>query len=174
MIVDLKELGKKLMEVAYLEGDFVLRSGKRSKYYFDKYLFETRPEVLGPVAEELAKRLPQGTRKLAGPELGAVPLAAAIALKTGLPYVIVRKGAKGYGTSKAVEGQLAAGESVVMIEDVLTTGGAALEAAEALKAMGVKVEKILAVLDREEGAADNFAKVGIPYEALFSKTSLGI
>src|SRR3990172_5190578 len=121
------------MDVSYLEGDFVLRSGKRSKYYFDKYLFETRPEVLGPVAEEIAKRLPEGTRKLAGPELGAVPLSAAVALKTGLPYVIVRKGAKGYGTSKAGEGQLASGESGVMIEDVLTTGGAALEAADALK-----------------------------------------
>lgn len=172
--MDLKELGRKLMDVAYLEGDFILRSGKRSKYYFDKYLFETRPEVLGPVADEIARRLPPGAKKLAGPELGAVPLAAAVALKSGLPYVIVRKGAKGYGTSKAVEGRLAAGESVVMIEDVLTTGGAALEAAEALKAMDVRVEKLIAVLDREEGAAENLAKAGIPFEALFSKTSLGI
>lgn len=172
--MDKQELGRKLLEVAYLEGDFVLRSGKHSKYYLDKYLFETRPDVLAPVAEAMAALLPEGTRKLAGPELGAVPLTTAIALKTGLPFVIVRKGEKGYGTSKVFEGQLAEGESVVMIEDVMTTGGAAIEAAEKLRAMGVTVLKVLGVLDREEGAAENFAKAGLPYEALFTRTSLGI
>lgn len=172
--MDRKELGKKLLEVAYLEGDFVLRSGKRSKYYFDKYLFETRPEILGPLAEEIAKLLPPDTEKLAGPELGAVPLTTAVALKTGLPFVIVRKGAKGYGTSKPVEGLLEEGETVVMIEDILTTAGAAIEAAEGLRGMGVTVQKLIGVLDREEGAAENLNKANIPYAALFTKTSLGI
>lgn len=172
--MDRKELGRRLLEVAYLEGDFILRSGKRSKYYFDKYLFETRPEILGPLADEIAQLLPPDAKKLAGPELGAVPLTTAVALKTGLPFVIVRKGAKGYGTSKPVEGQLEEGETVVLIEDILTTAGAAIEAAEALRGMGVTVQKLIGVLDREEGAAENLNKAGIPYSSLFTRTSLGI
>ena len=125
------ELARGLREAAYLEGDFVLRSGRRSKYYLDKYRFETRPDLLRALGSALAtavrEREPEADR-LAGPELGAVALAAAASLETGLPFLIVRKDAKDYGTANRLEGLSEPGECVCLIEDVVTSGGAALEA----------------------------------------------
>ncbi|MGN6796740.1 MAG: orotate phosphoribosyltransferase, partial [Gaiellaceae bacterium] len=125
------ELARALSDAAYLEGDFVLRSGRRSKYYLDKYRFETRPDLLAPLGRAIADAVrehdPEATR-LAGPERGAVALAAAASLESGLPFLIVRKEAKDYGTSKRLEGVFEEGERVCLIEDVVTTGGAALEA----------------------------------------------
>ncbi|QIN77967.1 orotate phosphoribosyltransferase [Rubrobacter marinus] len=117
-------LASRVRDAALLEGDFVLSSGRRSRFYVDKYLFSTEPGLLRDLARGLARKLPEGTAKLAGVELGAVPLAAATALETGLPYVIVRKEAKGHGANagRAVEGRLEAGEGVVLVEDVVTTG----------------------------------------------------
>src|SRR6266566_2912038 len=126
------ELAKRLVEVAYLEGDFVLASGRRSRYYFDKYLFETRPELLGAVAELIAQKLPAGTQRIAGPELGAVALAAAASIAAGVPSLFVRGAAKAYGTAKRIEGPINAGDVVVMIEDVVTSGGSSIEAARAV------------------------------------------
>jgi len=171
--MDRQELATRLKDAAYLEGDFVLRSGRRSRYYFDKYLFETDPALLKPVAEALAGMLPEGVSRLAGAELGGVPLAAATALETGLPYVIVRKESKGYGTENRVEGRLEAGERVALLEDVVTTGGASLKAAEALRAAGCEVS-VLVVLDRQEGAEEAFREAGVEYRALFTSESMGI
>ena len=170
------DLGQKIIEAALLTGDFVLRSGKHSKYYFDKYLFGTRPEILRPLAKELARKLPplDSFDRLAAPELGAVTLATAVALETGKPFVIVRKAQKDYGTAKLFEGKLEKGEKVVLIEDILTTAGAALQAAEALRAFGVTVLKILGVIDREEGARENITKAGFTMDAVFTKSGLGI
>ena len=129
------ELGAALREAAYLEGDFLLRSGRRSKYYLDKYRFETRPDLLGPLGEAIAAAVVEhepAAVRLAGPELGAVALAAAASLAGGLPFLIVRKEAKGYGTSNQLEGVYAEGECVCLVEDVVTSGGAAIEAVEAL------------------------------------------
>src|SRR5207248_9609156 len=124
------EPAQALGEGAYLEGDFVPRSGRRSQYYLDKYLFETRPELLGPLGEAIAEAVheaePDAVR-LAGPELGAVALAAAASLASGLPFVIVRKEAKDYGTSKWLEGAFQEGELTCLVEDVVTSAGAALE-----------------------------------------------
>src|ERR687890_2590004 len=120
------ELGRDLVSVAVLRGSFVLRSGATSSYYIDKYLFTTRPDLLRRLAVELASELPRDAQRLAGTVLGAVPLATAVALETGLPTVLVRAERKDYGTSKQVEGALEAGERVVLIEDVVTTAGAAL------------------------------------------------
>jgi len=129
--VDRDELAQALGECAYLEGDFVLRSGRRSQYYLDKYLFETRPELLGPLGEAIAEAVheaePDAVR-LAGPELGAVALAAAASLASGLPFVIVRKEAKDYGTSKRLEGAFEEGDLTCLVEDVVTSAGAALGA----------------------------------------------
>jgi orotate phosphoribosyltransferase len=174
--MDKKQLGKKILEAAYLEGDFTLRSGQKSKYYLDKYLFETKPDILGPLAKELAKKLPplNSFDRIAGPELGAVALAAALSVETGKPFVIVRKGQKGYGTDKVVEGEIKAGERVVIVEDILTTGGAALEAAQKLSQMQIKVLLVLGVIDREQGARDNFTKAGFKMDSVFTKTELGI
>src|SRR5205085_6679760 len=133
------ELAEALVEHAYLEGDFVLRSGKRSRYYLDKYRFETRPELLRPLGERIAANVrehaPDATR-LAAPELGAVALAAAASLDSQLPFLIVRKEAKEYGTGNRLEGPYEDGECVCVIEDVVTSGGALLESIEALREAG--------------------------------------
>lgn len=170
--MDRDEIARMLVRVAYLEGDFVLASGRRSQFYFDKYLFETRADLLGPVAGLLGERLPPGTQRLAGPELGAVALAAATSLATGLPFLIVRSEAKTYGTAKRIEGALRSGDAVVLLEDVVTTGGSAISAAAALADAGCRVVKVLAVIDREEGGAEAIAEAGLDFEALFNRSEM--
>src|ERR671923_182177 len=105
-----EELAAGLREHAYLEGDFVLRSGRRSSYYFDKYRFETRPELLAPVASLIAARIRPGVDRLAGPELGAVAIATAVSLQSGHPFIIVRSEAKDYGTGQRIEGPFRPGD----------------------------------------------------------------
>lgn len=168
------ELAERLKEVSLLKGAFTLRSGRQSHYIIDKYAFETRPELLAEIARRIAARIPDGITRIAGVELGGVPLATAVSLQTGIPFVIVKKEKKGYGTDKAIEGALAAGDRVVLVEDVATTGGGAIAAAQQLVAAGAKIVKVIGVVDREEGAGENFAQVGFPFEALFTRTSLGI
>ena len=172
MPTELEVLGRDLVDAAYLKGDFVLRSGRRSNVYFDKYLFTTRPEILRRLGTELARLVPPGTDRLAAPELGAVLLGGAVSMETGLPLVLVRKEAKGYGTSRTVEGRLEAGERVCLIEDVLTTGGEALKAAGNLRDLGAHVVRLIAVVDREEGAAEAIAAAGLDYRPLFRKSDL--
>ena len=169
MPADRADLVAEMKAVALLEGDFLLRSGKRSRYYFDKYLFECQPAILRRLGRELAGLLPEGTERLACPELGAVLLGGAVSMETGIPMCIVRKDAKEYGTSKAIEGVLNPGDRVCMIEDVLTTGGAALAAAEKVRAAGGEIIGLVGVLDREEGAEANLAAAGIPFRALLQR-----
>ena len=168
-------LGRDLVATAVLRGDFLLRSGARSSYYIDKYLFTTRPELLGRLADELAARLPAAAQRVAGPVLGAIPLVTALALKAQLPMLIVRVDKpKEYGTTKQIEGSFVVGERVVLIEDVVTTGGAALGAIETLRQAGLEVLAALVVVDREQGGAEAFAAAGVPYQALFTRTELGL
>jgi len=172
--MDKKALGRQLMEAAYTEGDFTLRSGRKSHYLVDKYGFETRPGLLKAIAGELATMLPGGATRLAGVELGGVPLATAVSLETGLPFVIVRKGQKGHGLDRPIEGELGEGEHVALIEDVATTGGAALAAVETLRRSGAGEVSVLLVVDRQEGAAEAFRSASVPCRALFTRESLGI
>jgi orotate phosphoribosyltransferase len=164
------ELKLALRESAYLEGDFVLRSGKRSRYYLDKYRFETRPDILAALGERIAEAVaefePEAVR-LAGPELGAVALAAAGSLSSGLPFVIVRKAAKEYGTSNRVEGAYEEGECVCLIEDVVTSGGALLDAVDALREAGLTVRTAVCVVDREEGGSDALARHAVRLRPIF-------
>jgi orotate phosphoribosyltransferase len=168
------ELAAKVKEACYLTGNFILSSGKRSNYYLDKYRFSTHPELLGAVAEEIAKRVPPGVNRLAGPELGAVPIAAAVSLKTGIPYVIVKKDQKDYGTKRPIEGILEQGDNVFLIEDIITTATQCIRAAKRLVSEGAIVTKIIGVIDRQEGGAENIAEAGFDYEPLFTKEELGI
>jgi orotate phosphoribosyltransferase len=169
------ELKLALREHAYLEGDFVLRSGKRSRYYLDKYRFETRPDILAALGERIAQTAaehePEATR-LAGPELGAVALAAAGSLASGLPFLIVRKAAKEYGTSKRLEGVYEEGEIVCLVEDVVTSGGALLEAVEALREANLTVRTAVCVVDREEGGGDALARQAVRLRPLFRASDL--
>jgi orotate phosphoribosyltransferase len=164
------DLAAQLKEHAYLEGDFVLRSGKRSKYYLDKYRFETRPELLRPLGERIAAIVQEhaaDATRLAGPELGAVALAASASLASGLPFLIVRKAAKEYGTTKRIEGVFEPGECVCVVEDVVTSGGALLESVEALREAGLVVHTAVCVVDREEGGADALARHAVRLRPLF-------
>jgi orotate phosphoribosyltransferase len=170
-----EELARGLRDAAYLEGDFVLRSGRRSRYYLDKYRFETRPDLLAPLGKAIAEAVREhepAAERLAGPELGAVALAAVASLESGLPFLIVRKEAKGYGTSNRLEGVHEDGECVCLVEDVVTSGGAAIEAVEALRAAGLRVSNAVCVVDREEGGADELARHAVRLRPLFRASEL--
>ncbi len=151
-------------------GEFELSHGGTSNYYVDKYLFETDPHCLELIAEAFAERL--GETKLAGVALGAVPLVAVTSVETGNPYVIARKQKKEYGTANLVEGRLDEGEEVVVLEDIVTTGQSAVDAVAALRDAGAEVNKILVVVDREEGGRENLANAGVEMEALLSASDL--
>jgi len=168
------DLIKRIKETAYLEGDFVLRSGKRSKYYLDKYLFETCPDILKALGKEFAKHVGDDVTLIAGAELGGVALAAATAMETGKNWVIIRNSKKGYGTGKLVEGKLNKGDVVLLVEDIATTGGQVLEAAKVITEAGAKVKKIVAVIDRKQGAGENVTAAGYKFESLLTKDDLGI
>jgi orotate phosphoribosyltransferase len=164
------ELASAIREHAYLEGDFVLRSGKRSRYYLDKYRFETRPDILAALGDRLAARVREvapGAARIAGPELGAVALAAAASLASGLPFLLVRKEAKGYGTANRLEGAFEAGEEVCLVEDVVTSGGAAADAIDALREAELECREAICVVDREEGGADALARKAVRLHPLF-------
>ena len=138
-----EQLLKRIKETAYLEGDFTLRSGKKSKYYLDKYLFETCPDILKALAGEFAKYVTDDVTLIAGAELGGVALAAATAMESDRNWIIVRNSKKGYGTSKMVEGVLKAGDEVLLVEDIATTGGQVIEAAKIITSAGATVKKIV-------------------------------
>jgi orotate phosphoribosyltransferase len=169
------ELGTRLREHALLEGEFLLRSGRRSTYYLDKYRFETRPELLGPLGERLGAAVrehePEAVR-LAGPALGAVALAASTSLASGLPFVIVRDSAKEYGTANRIEGPFEEGELVCLLEDVVTSGGALAESVGALREAGLVVRNAVCVVDREEGGADALARIGVRLRRLYRSSEL--
>jgi orotate phosphoribosyltransferase len=151
-------------------GEFELSHGGTSNYYVDKYRFETDPDALAAVATAFAERV--GRVKLAGVALGAVPLVAATSIETGLPYVIVRKAAKEYGTGNRIEGNLDEGEEVVVLEDVATTGQSAADAVEALREAGAVVRRALVVVDREEGARETLADHDVELHALLTASEL--
>ncbi|MFP4631809.1 MAG: orotate phosphoribosyltransferase [Halobacteriales archaeon] len=158
---------------AVLHGEFTLSSGRKSDYYVDKYVFETQPDALetvGRAVAEVARDL--GAEKLAGVALGAVPLAAVASVESGLPYVIARKRAKDYGTGNSIEGALDEGEEVVVIEDIITTGGSAVEAVEKLRDAGAVVRHIIVVVDREEGGREALEDVDVEVHALTTATDL--
>ncbi len=169
-----EELIKRIKETAYLEGDFTLRSGKRSKYYLDKYLFETCPDILAALGAEFAKYISDDVTLIAGAELGGVALAAATAMKSGKKWVIIRNSKKSYGTAKLVEGLLKAGDVVLLIEDIATTGGQVLEAARVITEAGAMVKKIVCVVDRKQGAEENVTQAGYKFESILTKNDLGI
>jgi orotate phosphoribosyltransferase len=170
-----RELGAKLVERALLEGDFVLRSGKRSTWYLDKYRFETEPDLLRTLGERLADVVrdcePDAIR-LAGPALGAVALAASASMASGLPFIIVRGETKEYGTAKRIEGSFEPGELVCLVEDVVTSGGALAEAVSAVREEGLVVRNAVCVVDREEGGSDALARLGVRLRALFRAEEL--
>ena len=169
-----RELYEAVKSAALLRGDFTLRSGRKSKYYMDKYLFEAQPVILRELGDRFARCAAADTTRIAGAELGGVALAAAASMSSGLPFVIIRNAKKDYGTQKMYEGKIEAGDRVLLVEDIATTGGQVLEAAKVITGLGATVQKIVAVIDRLEGARENIEAAGYKFESLMTKADLGI
>ncbi len=167
-----RALAASVFDRAHLTGEFVLRSGQVSHEYFDKYRFEADPALLRTLAEALADLLPEGTEVLAGLELGGVPLAVALGQVTGLPCTFVRKAAKPYGTRKVAEGSEVEGRRVLVVEDVITSGGQVVTSTEDLRALGAEVDHALCVIDREAGGPEALAAIGVALRPLFTMSEL--
>jgi len=153
-------------------GEFELAHGGTSDYYVDKYRFETDPDCLSAIGSAFADQIDESVDAVAGVALGAVPLVAVTSVETGLPSIIVRKSAKEYGTGNRIEGSIEAGDRVVVLEDVATTGTSAREAAEALTEAGAEVTRVLVVVDREEGARERLQDAGFEMDSLLTAADL--
>ena len=164
-------LARRIYDTCHLTGSFRLRSGQTSTEYFDKYLFEAQPALLREVAEAMAGLLPE-CELLAAMEMGGIPIATVMSQLTGVPTVFVRKQAKEYGTRKIAEGGAVEGCRVVLIEDVVTTGGALLASARALRDAGAEVDSVICAIDREQGGAENLAAEGLRLAAALTRTEL--
>ena len=170
--MDRKELAARIYNVSHLTGSFTLRSGQVSSEYFDKYLFESDPALLADIASEMVNLVPEGTQVLAGLEMGAIPIATAISIKTGIPAVFVRKRAKEYGTCKFAEGADIKGKILCIIEDVITTGGQVVLSTNDLRDSGAKVEHVLCVIERDIKGRENLEKEGLKLHSLFTMDEL--
>ena len=166
------ELAKAVAALCHLRGEFMLRSGQTASVYFDKYLFEAEPTVLGQVARRMAALVPADTEVLAGLELGGVPVATALSLETGIPIAFVRKEAKTYGTAKLAEGSEVAARRVLIVEDVITTGGQVATSTEQLRALGATVETVLCAIDRGAGDHTRLVSIGVQTISLFRAEDL--
>jgi len=167
-----QELAKRLAEISVLRGDFTLRSGHKSSYYLDKYLFSTQPDVLGPLAEMFATHVSDDVTRLAGAELGGIALVVATSLVVKKPCIFIRNQKKDYGTAKQLEGALEKGDKVMLVEDICTTGGQVLEAARVIEEAGANIAKIVGTIDRLEGARKNIEGAGYVFESLFTTEDL--
>jgi orotate phosphoribosyltransferase len=167
------DLAKKIFQISHLKGEFKLRSGQTSNEYFDKYRFESQPEILKNIAGQMAKLIPSGMDALAGLEMGGIPVATALSLQTGMPSVFVRKEAKSYGTCRIAEGfEKLAGKKLCIIEDVVTTGGQILLSVEDLRKEGAIVNHVLCVICRDKSAFDKLKAAGLTLVPLFTMEEL--
>src|SRR3989441_7051527 len=146
-------------------GTFTLASGRTSPHYVDIKRAVTRPDLLRLIADGMAPFATE-TDRIAGVELGAVPIAAAVSLASGKPYVMVRKASKEHGTKHEFEGELSRGDRVLFVEDVVTTGGTLRGAIERLRGHGAMIEDCVCVVDREEGGKLLLAEIGVHLHAL--------
>ncbi len=166
------ELVKHIRSVSYLTGEFKLRSGLISNFYWDKYRFESEPKLLSTIASEMVKLLPANFDGLAGLELGGIPLATAISLQTGIPCYYVRKKAKPYGTCNLIEGGVKSKSTLVVIEDVITTAGQVCTSIEQIRGEGHTVEHVIAVIDRQAGGEEKIRALGCSFASVFTLTNL--
>jgi len=166
------ELSKKIYETSHITGTFTLRSGTVSNEYFDKYLFEADPVLFSAIADCMAELIPKETEVLAGLEMGGIPIATALSLKTGIPCAFVRKKAKTYGTCKLAEGASVSGKRVCIIEDVVTTGGQIIESTRELRALGADIDTVLCAILREDKAVSLLKAEGLTLKAAFTMEEL--
>lgn len=166
------ELCTAICDVAHITGEFKLRSGITSNEYFDKYQFESDPSILSAIAEHMVPLIPDGTEFLAGLEMGGLAIATALSLHTGIPAVFVRKNAKEYGTCKLAEGPDISGRHVLIVEDVITSGGQVIMSGDDLKNLGALTDHVVCVIDREQGGREKLRESGFELSALFTMTEL--
>lgn len=166
------ELADRVSHVAQLQGTFLLRSGQTSNVYFDKYQFEAQPDLLRSLAEHAAPLIPPGTEVLAGLELGGVALAVALSLQSGLPVCFVRKKAKEYGTCRLAEGAEVSGKNVLIVEDVITSGGQVIISGSELRALGARITHVLCAIDREQGGREALKNENYEMLSIFTRSEL--
>jgi orotate phosphoribosyltransferase len=167
-----RSLARRIYERSSLKGQFRLRSGVVSDEYFDKYLFESDPVLLREIAQAMSTAIPADTEALAGLEMGGIPIATVLSQITGIPCLFVRKVAKEYGTCKLAEGGEVNGRKLLVVEDVVTSGGQIRESVQALRASGARITSVLCVIDRESGGAENLAADGLELHSLFTRSDL--
>jgi orotate phosphoribosyltransferase len=165
-------LASKIYQAAHITGSFKLRSGITSNQYFDKYRFESDPALLKAIAEKMVPLIPEGTEVLAALEMGGIPIATLLSQITGIPVCFVRKKAKDYGTCKFAEGIDIERKQLLIVEDVITSGGQAILSATDLRMAHAKVENVICVIDREQGGPEKMATAGLKLKALFTRSEL--
>ncbi|MFM8268014.1 MAG: orotate phosphoribosyltransferase [Ilumatobacteraceae bacterium] len=165
-------LADRINAVSRLTGTFTLRSGQTATEYFDKYRFEALPDLLGEIADALVPLVPAGTEVLAGLEMGGIPIATALSMRTGLPVAFIRKQAKAYGTARLAEGADVDGRQVTVVEDVITTGGQVVISSRDLRALGARVEHVVCVIDRSTDGGAALEADGLAMHALLTRAQL--
>lgn len=166
------QLAKSVYRAAYITGSFSLRSGATSSEYFDKYRFESDPAILKSIAGQMEELIPPGVDALAGLEMGGIPIATMLSQVTGLPALFIRKKAKEYGTCRYAEGGEVSGRRMLVIEDVVTSGGQIIESTRQLRQDGSLISHVLCVIDRESGGAENLRAEGLELRSLFTMSEL--
>ena len=161
-------------QLAYQEGDFVLSSGQRSSYYMNGKQVTLHPEGALTTGRILLSQLPIDSQAVAGLTLGADPIVTAVSVVSAyenrpIPALIVRKEAKGHGTKAYIEGpSLPSGASVVVLEDVVTTGQSAMIAVERLRQAGYSVNQVIALVDRQQGGVELYQSAGLKFQSVFA------
>ncbi len=169
-----EELAQQIRDASYLTGQFRLRSGQVSSFYWDKYRFESEPRLLSAIADRMKKLLPDSYDKLAGLELGGIPLATSLSLKTGKACLFVRKVAKNYGTRNLIEGNFKEGERIVVVEDVVTTAGQVTRSVRQMRELGLQIEQVVCAIDRQQGGAEHLAQIGCSLFPAFTLQELEV
>ncbi len=165
-------LAQEIRRVSQITGEFKLRSGRIEHEYFDKYLFEADPNLLGRIAERMVTLIPEGTEVLAGLEMGGIPVVTMLAHFSGIPAAFVRKEAKKYGTARLAEGADIVGKRVLVVEDVVTSGGQIVQSSSDLRKLGAEIDAALCVIDRQQGGRENLARNGIGLISFLRKAEL--
>lgn len=166
------DLAQRVDGVARLTGTFTLRSGRVSNEYFDKYRFESNPRLLRDIAAAMATLVPPDTEVLAGLEMGGIPVVTALSQVTDLPAAFVRKEAKAYGTARFAEGCAVEGRRVLVVEDVITSGGQVVLSTADLRSIGAIVNEVVCVIDRGEGGAGALADADLTLHSVLARPDL--
>ncbi|MEK6773662.1 MAG: orotate phosphoribosyltransferase [Bdellovibrionota bacterium] len=166
------QLGKAIYDISHLTGSFKLRSGQVSNEYFDKYRFESQPQLLKAIAQQMTSLLPSNIDALAGLEMGGIPVATALSFETGLPVLFVRKKAKDYGTCQFAEGFEPKGKRFCIVEDVITTGGQVLLSTQDLRNAGAFVDHVVCVIHRGQSPDTKLQELGLQMKSLFTMAEL--